>query len=85
MKPYGLKRGDCGKRCRGCNDCEGVSAPRYVGGRRAVAARLPVDPEADARFAALKRALVRPIPRVVLTPKPAPVKVADHVFRRRAR
>jgi hypothetical protein len=44
---------------------------------------LPVDPEADARFAAFKRTLVRPIPRVVLTPKPAPVKVADHVFRRR--
>jgi hypothetical protein len=46
---------------------------------------LPVDPEADARFAAFARTLVRPIPRVVLTPKPAPVKVADHVFRRRAR
>jgi hypothetical protein len=41
------------------------------------------DPEADARFAAFKRTLVRPIPRVVLTPKPAPVKVADHVLIRR--
>jgi hypothetical protein len=46
-------------------------------------ASLPVDPDADARFAAFARTLVRPVPRVVLTPKPAPVKVKDHVLIRR--